>query len=126
MKTQPSLSLDFAASFSLSGKPAKSFSLVICSSKALVSANTFSPNFKERVESFASISLSLLLSSSFKLAPFLAKLLYCLSRSIVCSGDKSKVSFTLKTAFTLANKAVFKVMSFPNSLNKGETSCAIF
>ena len=74
--------------------------------EALVSANIFSPNFKERVASFASTSLSLLLSSLFKLAPFLAKLLYCLSKSIVCSADKSKVSFTLKTVKLLQN-AIF-------------------
>ena len=95
--TQPSSfllsAIDFAASMAPSGKPFNLFLSVIWSSKALVSANTFSPNCKVNLESCLSIALSIVLSLSFKFAPFLEKPLYFLSSNVLCSVVNSKLSF---------------------------------
>ncbi len=99
---------------------------MIWSSKALLSASTFSPNCKDNLDNSVSIFRNFSLSSLFKLAPFLEKPLYCFSSNIVCSGSKFRTSLVLYTDFTFTNSAEFKIISFLNSLSQGEISWAIF
>jgi hypothetical protein len=56
----------------------------------------------DNFDSLASISRSLVLSASFKFAPFLAKPLYCLSNNVFCSAVKSKFSLLSKNSVTFS------------------------